>query len=338
MNDQTETRLAYSTRDILAARGSKEPVDPWKPYAFFSEPECNAAGVVEDVATIFLTNRECPYRCLMCDLWKHTTDLRVPLGAIPAQIDYALSRLPTTRHVKLYNSGNFFDRQAIPVEDYAAIASRLQSFETVIVENHPNLCGSECIRFRDLLPGNFEVAMGLETIHPHVLSRLNKRMTVDDFARATRLLREADIHVRAFLLLRPPFLSEAEGLHWACQSLEFAFQTGVECCSVIPARAGNGMMERLAELGAFAPPSLSTLETVLAAGFALQHGRVFVDLWDMERLLACQVCGPARRDRLQAMNWSQKTLPPIRCGTCDTTTQADYFDNGSANPAASGGP
>ena len=35
-------------------------------------------------------------------------------GDIPAQIAYALDQLPPARQIKLYNSGNFFDHQAIP--------------------------------------------------------------------------------------------------------------------------------------------------------------------------------------------------------------------------------
>ena len=139
----------FDDRAILAARPTKQPVDPWRPYAFLTEPEHTAAGRVEDVATLFLTNRECPFRCLMCDLWQHTTDETVSPGAIPAQINYALERLPAARHVKLYNSGNFFDRKAIPPEDHAAIAERVAGFKTVIVENHPKLCSDACLRFRD---------------------------------------------------------------------------------------------------------------------------------------------------------------------------------------------
>src|SRR5262249_14860635 len=189
-------------RQILELRGAKAPVDQQVPYAFLVEPEVNAEGLVEDVATIFLTNRECPFRCLFCDLWKHTTDERVPVGAIPRQLDHPLARLPQARHVKLYNSGNFFDRQAIPPEDYPAIVERVAGFRTVIVENHPKLCGEGCVAFRDLLRDGkqrslaadapqtdagrapqLEVALGLETVHPEILPRLNKQMTLDDFRR-----------------------------------------------------------------------------------------------------------------------------------------------------------
>ncbi len=50
--------------------------------------------------------------------------------------------------------------------------------------------------------------MGLETVDPAVLPRLNKRMSLGDFERATSLLLSAEIDVRAFTLLRTPFQSE----------------------------------------------------------------------------------------------------------------------------------
>ncbi len=302
-----------SDSDILRARGKKNDVDPARPYAFSLEPERTADGRIEEVATLFLTNRECPFRCLMCDLWRNTTDVAVDAGAIPAQIDLGLKHLPGVRHVKLYNSGNFSDKKAIPPEDHPAIAARLQSMETVIVENHPVLCGPAVLRFNEMLPGRLEVALGLETAHPTVLERLNKRMTLDDFTRAAGFLRDNDIDVRAFILLRPPFMSETKGVDWALRSIRFAFEAGVQCCSVIPTRAGNGIMDRLERDGKFHPPSMASIEHVLAEGLALGRGRVFMDLWDMERFFDCVECGPGRVDRLRTMNLTQTVLPPIGC-------------------------
>lgn len=308
--------LSMDDQSILNARPPKEHVDPWLPYAFHVEPEHTADGAVENVATIFLTNHECPFRCLMCDLWMHTTDATVPSAAIPAQIDHALARMPAARHVKLYNSGNFFDRKAIPPEAHTAIAARLVGFKTVIIENHPNLCGEECLRFRDRLDGRLEVALGLETIHPDVLPQLNKRMTLNDYERAVRFLRGEDIDVRTFILLRPPFLSEEEGIEWALRSVEFAFDVGVQCCAIIPTRGGNGIMERLEAEGHFAPPSMASMENVLDAGLRMKRGRVFVDLWDAERFTDCRHCGAACIERLRRMNLTQRMAPPVECGDC----------------------
>ncbi len=300
-------------REILAARGPKEPVDPWQPIAAFVEPERQADGRVLDVATIFLANRECPFRCMYCDLWRHTLDEPTPAGAIPRQIEIALERLPPASVVKLYNSGNFFDAAAIPPLDWPAIADRVRRFERVVVENHPLLTDERALRFREQLGTPLEVAMGLETAHPDVLSRMNKRMTLDDFARAARFLVEHDIAVRAFVLLRPPFLSEDEGIEWALKSIQFAFDCGATCVSVIATRAGNGAMDRLQSEGWFASPKLSSLEQVLAAGIESGGGRVFADTWDVARFADCPQCAAARVERLRQMNLSQTILPQVIC-------------------------
>jgi archaeosine synthase beta-subunit len=313
-----ETHGPETDRWILAQRPAKADADPWRPHAYFVEAERSQNGLVEDVLTLLLTNRECPFRCLMCDLWKHTTDQRVPDGAIAAQVEWAFGqlgseRLRSVRHVKLYNAGNFFDAQAIPSADLPRLAELLNPFETVIIECHPLLVGKRCLAFQERLRPRLQVAMGLETIHPNVLPRLNKRMTLADFERAARFLGEHELAVRAFILLRPPFLNEDEGVVWAKRSIEYAFDQGVECCAVIPTRAGNGAMDRLQEQGLFSPPCLESLEATLEFGVGLKRGRVFADLWDIEKFFRCARCGPERARRLLAVNLSQNILPDVLC-------------------------
>lgn len=349
-------------RWILSRRPARNTVDPWRPFAFLLEEERTESGEIVQVATIFLTNRECPWRCLMCDLWKNTLTETVPVGAIPAQIDYALEKIrargdsrPPLGQMKLYNSGSFFDPRAIPVEDYSAIAERVRGFERVIVECHPALVGDRCLKFRELLNDRdksrssrrqeahssesdirnpqseidrsllrsaatkLEVAMGLETAHPEILEKLNKRMTLDDFRRAADFLRMNDIAMRAFVLVKPPFIvDEAEALHWTKRSIDFAFDCGGTVVSLIPVRAGNGALEELARRGEFSPPRLGTLEATLDYGIGLRRGRVFADLWDLEKFSDCSACFPERRDRLHGMNLRQDVPPKIGCEFCKT--------------------
>lgn len=301
---------------VLERRAERNALTPGKPWAYQVEEERSASGEVVPVATIFLTNRECPWRCVMCDLWRNTLADDTPAGAIPEQIAYALARLPAAREVKLYNSGSFFDRRAIPPEDHSAIAAGVAGFERVIVECHPSLVTDDCLRFRDRLHGRLEVAMGLETAHPEILDKLNKRMTLDEFVAAADRLRANDLDLRVFLLLRPPFMPESEAFTWAARSLDFAFDCGATAATLIPTRAGNGAMDALAVQGLFSPPSLAMLEEATAYGISLARGRVFADLWDVERFASCEVCREARIARLHRMNLEQQIQPAIDCAAC----------------------
>ena len=312
-NCDRNIKEADRDRWILGRRGARETIDPERPYAYLIERERFAAGDIGEVATVFLTNRECPWRCAMCDLWRYTLTKSIPPGAIPRQIRYSLDRLGPTRQIKLYNSGSFFDPRAIPPEDDASIATIVHDFERVIVESHPALVGDRCLRFAERIGGELEVAMGLETAHPVVLEKLNKRMTLDQYRAAAKTLREHGIALRAFILIQPPFMLQQEALLWACRSMDFAIECGASAITLIPTRAGNGAVDALAAQGDFVPPSLSLLENALDYGVGLARTRIFADLWDFDRMLACERCRSPRRDRLAEMNQSQRLETRITC-------------------------
>ena len=302
---------------ITAQRPSRASVDPVKPHGFFLEEECNRDGRIASSGVILLTNKECPWRCLMCDLWKHTTTQSVPSGAIKEQIEFALEQFGSRpEQIKLYNSGSFFDPAAIPVSDYGEIARAISFARQVVVESHPRLVGEKALRLRDLLSGSLEVAMGLETAHPQVLRRLNKKFDLSHFAQAAQFLVKNRISVRAFVLVKPPFMDEAEGLEWAVKSAEFAFSCGATAVSLIPTRGGNGAMERLRESGEFVPPRLVTVEKALEEALQLRAGRVFADTWDLEQCSRCPECFATRRQRLHEINLSQIIPPAIDCAAC----------------------
>jgi radical SAM enzyme (TIGR01210 family) len=302
---------------VLQHRRAKIPLDPSRAYASLWEEEPDAAGALVPTSVIFLTNRECPFRCVMCDLWANTLDETVPAGAIPGQIRDALSRLAPSRQVKLYNAGSYFDPRAIPPEDDEAVARAVDRFDRIIVESHPAFLagtyGDRCRRFRDLVSGQLEVAVGLETAHPDVLARLNKKMTLDAFRRAAEFLRNHDIALRVFVLLSPPFMPAAAAVEWACRSIDVAASCGATACTVIPTRGGNGAMEAVG--GEFTPPRLADLEAVVEYGLARPGMRVFADLWDVERFFDCG-CAGHRAARLRVMNREQRAPARVEC-VCD---------------------
>ena len=278
------------------------------------EEEIDSSGTLASTAVVFITNRECPFRCVMCDLLVNTLDETVPRGAVAAQIRRALADLPPARQIKLYNAGSFFDPAAVPPEDDDEIAGALDGFGRVIVESHPAFLagahGERCLRFRDSIAGRLEVAIGLETAHPGVLARLNKKMTLEQFRRAADFLRTHGIELRVFVLLSPPFMADGESVEWACRSIDLAAECGATACTVIPTRGGNGAMEAIGDR--FRPPRLPGLEASVEHGLSRRGMRVFADLWNVERFFDCS-CSERRAARLGAMNREQRVLDRVSC-------------------------
>jgi archaeosine synthase beta-subunit len=303
-------------RRIRSLRPPKPRVDPYRAHGSLLEDERRPDGRIEKALTIFLAGAECPFTCSFCDLWRWTIDGATPPGALARQVRDVLETTPHAERLKLYNASNFFDRRAVPDEDMAAIASLASSFAGVTVESHANTIGAATLAFAERLSGRLEVAVGLETIHPTAAAQLNKRLDLDRFERAARLLADNDIDLRVFVLLGAPYVAPDESVEWTVRTVEYAARHGASVISIIPVRGGNGEMERLAELGHFTPPRLSQLEVALDRCLALAPTVVTADVWDAERMRACDHCRRERIDRLCRLNVSGIGEAPIACFAC----------------------
>jgi archaeosine synthase beta-subunit len=321
---------AASARDafIVSRRQPRAAHDAWRAHGVAVEQEPAGTGELAEVVTVFLTGRECPWRCAMCDLWKYTTDADTPTGAIPHQIRAALQSLPAVVQafrpaIKLYNAGSFFDPRAVPPGDYRAVAAAVSGFSRVIVESHPALIGPRVDGLLDALAAEaveraprLEVAMGLETAHPDALERLNKRMTIDQFRHAAGELRRRDVALRVFVLVAPPFVPADEQSLWLRRSVDLAFDCGATAVSLIPMRDGNGTVEALGAEGLFAGPTLQRFEEAMDSALDRARGRVFADLWDVQRLASCAACFAPRKARLEQMNLTQRPAARVTCAQC----------------------
>lgn len=327
-----------SARDrfILARRWQRPARDPWQHQGVLVEREPEARGQGITSATVFLTGRECPWRCVMCDLWQYTLEHDTPPGAVAAQVRDAVASLrgrsetAWPAQIKLYNAGSFFDPRAVPDADYDAIAEALRPFDRVVVESHPALVGPRLRAFiaacRRAAGGDgpaVEVAMGLETAHPDALARLNKRTSLAQFEAAAAAIRGAGASLRAFVLVGVPFIPRQEQQAWVQRSIAAARACGARLVSLIPLRRGNGAIETLERTGDVVVPGLTDLEDALDAALATRAERtadttlVCVDTWNLEALTDCAACHGTRVDRLRAMNLTQQVRPRVPCHACD---------------------
>jgi hypothetical protein len=305
-------------RRIRALRPPKPHVDPYSAHGSLVEEERRPNGGVERALTVFLAGAECPFTCSFCDLWRWTIDGPTPAGALPRQVEAVLRACagPMPERIKLYNASNFFDRRAVPPEDLPAIAALCAPFRAVTVESHASTVGPSTLAFAELLGGRLEVAMGLETIHPAAAARLNKRLDLARFDRAAGYLAEHDVDLRVFVLLGAPYVPVEQSVEWTVRTVEHAASRGAALVSIIPVRGGNGEMERLESLGAFTPPTLAELETALDRSLDFPGAVVTADLWDVERLPACESCRAMRVERLKRVNLTGRREASIACTAC----------------------
>lgn len=325
--------MNLTSAEILALRPSvKRPVPGITPLDVLQEQEArDIAGGVASILTVLLRGSECSYRCLMCDLWKSTHSEPTPPGNIPKQIEFALQQSQDDgdrqvdsasgsppRWIKLYNASNFFAPINVPTEDLKCIAELVRDHARVVVENHPRLLTDRITAFAEDLNGKLEVAMGLETIEPRVLKSLNKQLTVDDVQRAVEWLLARNVDARLFVLLRPPGMSEQEGIDWCHASIAAARNWGVRHVSIIPVRTGNGAIEKLQAAGIFTPPRAASLEQVLNESVQQSSMVVTADLWDWHKMLGlCEYCADSRRALAAEVNLTQQPGKTFYCRACE---------------------
>jgi radical SAM enzyme (TIGR01210 family) len=307
---------------IRSLRPPKPYVDPYVAHGSLIEEERRPDGTIEHALTVFLAGAECPFTCSFCDLWRSTIDGPTPRGALTQQLERVLRGQPrpgapqAPSRLKLYNASNFFDARAVPREDRPAIAVLAAPFAAVTVESHVNTIGRQTLTFAQQIRGRLEVAVGLETIHPAAAVELNKRLDLPRFDRAARFLSDNRIDLRVFVLLGVPYVPASETVAWTVRTVEYAVERGASVVSIIPARGGNGEMERLQALGHFVPPTLEQLEEALDDCAQYAPAVVTADLWDAERLPACEGCRATRVERLRRLNVTGFAEREVTCTAC----------------------
>lgn len=329
------------TSKIRSARPPKAHREAGKSMGWTREYERDDQGCMVPCRTYFLVGSECRFSCSMCDLWKYTLmEPRTPVGSLAVQIEDLHRQVAQDglnvegpEWLKLYNASNFFDPANVDFQEHESIAKQCAPMDRVIVENHAALLASNKIReqvcrFRDMLSGDLEVAMGLETIDPQGMRWLNKSMTLEQFEQGVEFLRGQGISVRAFVLLQPLGTAAEESVEWAIRSCRQAARWGVQRICLIPTRMGNGFMESAALRMGWNSPTAGQLERAFESllGERDENHRpgVFdaiytVDLWDWGAIPGtCAKCRSVRFERLERMNHTQvlvhrDIVPPCDC-------------------------
>jgi radical SAM enzyme (TIGR01210 family) len=250
--------------------------DPHEPTRVWLDEDNTPDGFVDSL-TIILNTGGCRWAraggCTMCGYVAESVDGgEVSHDALMDQIDACLEHEADNADeradlVKMYTSGSFLDEREVGAETRRAIAETFADRERVLVESLPDFVGAEKVREFTDQGVDFDVAVGLETATDRVRRDcVNKYFEFAEFEGAAAAAEEAGAGVKAYLLMKPPFLSESEAVADMKRSVRRC--ADVEGCHTVSMNPCNvqryTMVDELHYRGGYRPPWLWSVCDVLA--------------------------------------------------------------------------
>jgi len=224
-------------------------------------------GRTRNERVLILRTRGCSWSyhsgCSMCGFWEDTNP-EINANDIMKQIEDFLKEYSKGDVLKVFTSGSFFDPLEVSGEIQVPIIEKLlDHYNFLIVESRPEYIVNKAESLKQF-SGRLQVAMGMESTDPEVLKYLiNKNYSYEDFKRASELLHRNGISVRAYLLMKPPFMKEQEAIDDTIKSAR-DISSFADFISINPMNVQKGtLVESLYKEGNYRPPWLWSVVEVL---------------------------------------------------------------------------
>lgn len=171
--------------------------------------------------------------------------------------------------VCVYNDGNFFSDQELPAEArrflYNAVAA--SRCDMLTVESLPQFITLGILDEAAslLAPKKLSVGIGLQSAAPVVRELcVNTSFTNQQFEAVVARLQVRGCVTKVYVMVKPPFLTEAEGVADAVASVRYARSLGITSITLCPTRVSpNTVVEKLYNTGAYTPPWLWSIVEIL---------------------------------------------------------------------------
>ena len=258
-------------RDIRAK--NEASYDPHQPTRVWLDEDRTPDGIKQSL-TIILNTGGCRWAraggCTMCGYVAESVDGgTVPHRALLDQLDVCLEHEAEAAEepadlIKIYTSGSFLDEREIPPLARQAIADTFADRERIVVESLPDfVTGGKLADFVDEGLAT-DVAIGLETTNDRIRHDcVNKYFDFETFVDAATAAASVGAGVKAYLLLKPPFLTEAEALMDMVDSIR-ACAPHAHTVSMNPTNVQRyTLVDELYFRGGYRPPWLWTICAVL---------------------------------------------------------------------------
>ncbi len=263
--------LTAVVRDIRKRQKVKfNPSD--RPTAVWTGKDLLDGKPITALTVIFQTSGCRWNNCTMCGYVYDSAQKPPSHDELMKQFGNAMSRCKDEEFIlKIFTSGSFLDDGEIDAVTRNEMLSRLGAdnrVKKVIAETRPEYVTRKKVsESMASLGKRFEVAIGLETSNDVIRKDcINKGFTFSDFVRAGEVAKREGATVKAYLMLKPPFLSEGIAINDMMQSINdaapYAGTISVNLCNVQKGTLVDEMFER----GDYRPPWLWSAVEVLKKG------------------------------------------------------------------------
>jgi len=260
-------------RDVRSRR--ERTYDPHEPTRVWLDEDNTPDGVKQSL-TIILNTGGCRWAraggCTMCGYVAESVEGgSVSHEALMDQLQVCLDHEEENADdpaelIKIYTSGSFLDEREVGAETRKAVAETFADRDRIVVESLPDFVDREKLADFTDRGLSTDVAVGLETATDRVRQDcVNKYFEFADFEAACAEAAAAGAGVKAYLLMKPPFLSESEAVEDMVSSVRRC--AGVEGCHTVSMNPCNvqryTMVDDLFFRGGYRPPWLWSVADVL---------------------------------------------------------------------------
>jgi archaeosine synthase beta-subunit len=208
--------------------------------------------------------------------------------------------------VSVYNDGNIFNEREMPVSAIEQICTYINGYDSirkVVVESRIDYSPDEHVqKMKKSLDGRqLEVAFGFESANPQVMNLcINKGFSAHNFDIFYSRMRKMGVEAKPLLLVKPPFLTEAEAVRDILQTVSYCVSRGIDYMDLeVTTVEKNTVVHELWKYNQYRPPWLWSLIDILTQcqkRFG-DRAHVYVSPWTYS---------------VESLDWARN------CGTCDT--------------------
>ncbi|MBE6506622.1 MAG: TIGR01210 family radical SAM protein [Methanocorpusculum parvum] len=245
---------------------------PIKPLASWKGQDRFFGEVKPTLTAIFLSGGCSWNRCRMCG-YKNDRDcsLRPELiEHMKAQVSWLGENFKADEYElgKIFTSGSVFDENEVPLEVLDTFGTFFAG-KPLVAESRCEYVTEDALeRLLSTVDTGQEhpltVAIGLETTNDAIREKsIDKGNTFEDFKRAADIAHKAGVSIKAYLMMKPLFLTEREAMEDMQKSIAevtpYADMISMNLCTV----QGKTELEQYWQRGSFRPPYLWSAVKVL---------------------------------------------------------------------------